>query len=102
MIKMGFSKSFPRTTDKSVYPIWEEISLTEAEETEQEVIARKENIEKIHQCIKDAKTIIESEGLKPFQTDMVNMAIALFEKRGSHEIYYKENKAKEKFDEKFA
>ena len=98
---MGFSKSFPRTTDKSVYPIWEEISLTEAEETEQESIARRENIEKIHQCIKDAKTIIESEGLKPFQTDMVNMAITLFEKRGSHEIYYKENKAKEKFDKKF-
>ncbi len=98
---MTFSKSFPRTTDKSVYPVWEEISLTEAEETEQESIARRENIEKIHQCIKDAKTIIESEGLKPFQTDMVNMAIALFEKRGSHEIYYKENKAKEKFDEKF-
>ena len=99
---MGFSKSFPRTTDKSVYPVWEEISLIEAEETEQESIARRENIEKIHQCIKDAKTIIESEGLKPFQTDMVNMAIALFEKRGSHEIYYKENKAKEKFDEKFS
>ena len=98
---MGFSKSFPRTTDKSVYPIWEEISLTEAEETEQESIARRENIEKMHQCIKDAKTIIESEGLKPFQTDMVNMAITLFEKRGSHEIYYKENKAKEKFDKKF-
>ena len=98
---MGFSKSFPRTTDKSVYPIWEEISLTEAEETEQESIARRENIEKIHQCIKDAKTIIEGEGLKPFQTDMVNMAIVLFEKRGSHEIYYKENKAKEKFDKKF-
>ena len=99
---MGFSKSFPRTTDKSVYPIWEEISLTEAEESEQESIARRENIEKMHQCIKDAKTIIESEALKPFQTDMVNMAIALFEKRGSHEIYYKENKAKEKFDEKFS
>lgn len=98
---MGFSKSFPRTTDKSVYPIWEEISLSKEEETEQESIARRENIEKIHQCIKDAKTIIESEGLKPFQTDMVSMAIALFEKRGSHEIYYKENKAKEKFDKKF-
>ncbi len=99
---MGFSKSFPRTTDKSVYPIWEEISLSKEEETEQESLARRENIEKIHQCIKDAKTIIESEGLKPFQTDMVNMAIALFEKRGSHEIYYKENKAKEKFDKKFS
>jgi len=99
---MGFNKSFPRTTDKSVYPVWEEISLTEAEETEQESLARKENIEKMRQCIKDAKTIIETERLKPFQTDMVNMAIALFEKRGSHEIYYKENKAKEKFDEKFS
>lgn len=98
---MAFSKSFPKTTDKSVYPRWEEISLTGVEETEQESLARKENIEKMHQCINDAKTIIEIEKLKPFQTDMVNMAIALFEKRGSHEIYYKENKAKEKFDERF-
>ncbi len=99
---MTFSKSFPRTTDKSVYPRWEEISLTEAEEAEQESIARQENIKKMHQCIKDAKSIIEAEALKPFQTDMVNMAIALFEKRASHEIYFKENKAKEKFDEKFS
>ena len=98
---MVFSKSFPRTTDKSVYPRWEEITLTETEEKAQEALARKDNIQKMHECIKDAKTIMESEGLKPFQTDMINMAIALFEKRGSHEIYYKENKAKEKFDEKF-
>jgi len=39
---MGFSKSFPRTTDKSVYPIWEEISLSKEEETEQESLARRE------------------------------------------------------------
>jgi hypothetical protein len=98
---MAFSKSFPHTTDKSVYPTWEEINLNDAEEKEQEAIARRENIQKMHESIKDAKAIIESQGLKPFQTDMVNMAIALFEKRGSHEIYYKENKAKEKFDIKF-
>jgi hypothetical protein len=96
-----FSKSFPRTTDKSVYPIWEEISLTDEEEKEQESLARKENVSTMRECITDAKSIIEEEGLKPFQTDMINIARSLFEKRASHEIYYKENKAKEKFDEKF-
>jgi len=95
---MAFSKSFPRTSDKSVYPKWEEINLTSVEEQQQEVLARKENIQKMQESIEDAKTIVQVLGLKPFQTDMVNIAIALFEKRGSHEIYYKENKAKEKFD----
>ena len=98
---MAFNKSFPRTTDKSVYPKWEEIELTEEEEKEQEVLARKENIQRMEESIDDAKTIIESKGLKPYQTDMVNMALALFEKRASHEIFYKDNKAKEKFDKKF-
>jgi hypothetical protein len=97
---MVFSKSFPKTSDKSVYPKWEEITLTDIEEKEQEVLCRKDNIEKMKECITDAKQIIESGRLKPFQTDMIHMAIALFEKRASHEIYYKENKAKEKFDEK--
>ncbi|MEK6916894.1 MAG: hypothetical protein AABW92_04065 [Nanoarchaeota archaeon] len=98
---MGFNKSFPHTTDKSVYPKWEEIELSDDEENEQEILARKENIQRMKESIDDAKTIIESKGLKPYQTDMVNMALALFEKRASHEIFYKENKAKEKFDEKF-
>lgn len=102
VIFMGFSKSFPRTTDKSVYPRWEEIILTDVEEKEQEVLARKENIQKMRECITDAKAIMENKRLKPFQTDMINIAITLFEKRGSHEVYYKENKAKEKFDEKFS
>ena len=96
---MAFSKSFPRTSDKSVYPKWEEIKLTNIEEQQQELLARKENIQKMQESIEDAKNIVQVLGLKPFQTDMVNIAIALFEKRGSHEIYYKENKAKEKFDE---
>lgn len=96
-----FSKSFPRTTEKSTYPIWEEITLSEEEEKAQEKIARSENISKMHESIADAKKIIESNKLKPYQTDMINIAIALFEKRGSHEIYYKENKAKEKFDRLF-
>ena len=44
---------------------------------------------------------MKSKGLKPYQTDMVNMALSLFDKRASHEIFYKENKAKEKFDKEF-
>jgi hypothetical protein len=55
---------------------------------------------KMHESIQDAKVIMEKEDLKPFQTDMVHIALALFEKRASHEIYYKENKAKELFDKK--
>ena len=95
---MTYSKSFPRTTDKSTYPIWEEIKLTDVEETEQEVRTRKENINLMKECITDAKEIIENKGLKDYQTDVINMAISLFEKTASHVVYYKEEKAKEKFD----
>ena len=95
---MTYSKSFPRTTDKSTYPIWEEIKLTDVEETEQEVRTRKENINLMKECITDAKEIIENKGLKDYQTDVINMAISLFEKRASHVVYYKEEKAKGKFD----
>ena len=98
---MVFNKSFPHTTEKSVYPKWEEITLNNEEEKKQEAIARRENIQKMQECIDDSKSIMESKALKPYQTDMINIAIALFDKRGGHEIYYKENKAKEKFDEKF-
>ncbi|MCM2325364.1 MAG: hypothetical protein NDI94_02785 [Candidatus Woesearchaeota archaeon] len=96
---MTFSKSFPITSDKS-FTKWEEITLTNEEERYQESLARKDNIKKMNECIEDAKKIIEGNRLKPYQTDMIHVAIALFEKRGSHEIYYKENKAKEKFDQK--
>ncbi|MBN2421689.1 hypothetical protein JXB41_00560 [Candidatus Woesearchaeota archaeon] len=98
---MVFYKTFPRTTDKSTYPVWEEITLTDAEEKEQEEIARRENINLMKECIDDADKIMQEKNLKPFQTDKINIAIALFEKRASHEVYFKERKAKEKFDEKF-
>jgi len=95
---MPFSKSFPKATDKTVYPRWEEVYLSEEEEREQEQKARLENIRLIKECIDDANKILKEKHLKYYQTDIVNMAIALFEKRASHSVYYKENKAKEKFD----
>jgi hypothetical protein len=96
---MVFTKAFAITSDKS-YTRWEDVTLTEQEEMEQEKLAREENISKMKESIDDARQIMKEKSLKEYQTDMINLAITLFEKRGSHEIYYKENKAKEKFDKK--
>lgn len=97
---MTFSKNFPKEIEGSSYPRWVEIKLTESEEKEQERLCRERNIEIMKECIEDAKSIIKEKGLKDFQTNQIQIAIALFEKRSSHEIYWKENKAKEKFDSK--
>ena len=53
------------------------------------------------ECIDDAKALMQEKGLKDYQTDLINIAVALFEKRASHVIYWKESKAKEKFDKMF-
>ena len=99
---MTYSKSFPRTLEGSSYPIWEEITLTIEEEKNCEDQAKKENIELMMECIDNAKGILEVKHLKPYQTDLVHMAVALFEKRSSHAVYFKEKKAKEKFDKTFS
>ncbi|MFH1400743.1 MAG: hypothetical protein ABIH41_04435 [Nanoarchaeota archaeon] len=95
---MPFSKAFPRTVDGSNYPRWEEVFLTEAEESQMEANTRSINIDMIKECIQDAKDILKDENLKDFQTNVIQLAIALFEKRASHVVYAKEEKAKEKFD----
>ena len=98
---MGFSKSFPRTVEGSTYPIWEEIKLTEKEEKEEEAKCRKKNISLMKGCVEDAKEVMKDKTLKNFQSDLINIAISLFEKRASHAVYWKESKAKKKFDELF-
>jgi len=98
---MVFSKSFPRTTDKSNYPTWEEIFLTTEEETKQEKNCRDKNIILMKECIEDAKNLFSEKNLKDFQSDVIKTAISLFEKRASHEVFWKESKAKDKFDKLF-
>ena len=56
------------------------------------------NIEIMKQCMEDAMRIFNEKNLKRYQTDLISVSIALFEKRASHEIFWKESKAKEKFD----
>ena len=98
---MPFSKTFPKTTNKSVYPKWIEVTLTEAEEAEQEAKARLQNIVLMKDCIEDAMQIIKEKKLQRYQSDLVAIATSLFDKRASHEIFWKESKAKERFDKEF-
>ena len=98
---MPFSKSFPKHSKTSTYPQWEEITLTEEEEKEVEQKSKEENIKLFKECIEDAKSILIGKGLNESNSDIIKVAVALFEKRSSHEVYWKENKAKEKFDEMF-
>ena len=99
---MPFSKSFPRTIKGSNYPKWEDIFISEEEETIEEQKCRVENIRLMKECIEDAKTIFSEKDLKRYQTDLIRLAIALFEKRASHSVYWKERKAKDKFDKLYS
>lgn len=98
---MAFFKTFPRTLKGSSYPIWEEVTLSDEEEKRAEIEAKEENISLMKECIDEAKKILTEKGFKFYQSDVVNLAVSIFDKSASHSVYYKENKAKEKFDERF-
>ena len=95
---MPFSKNFPRTIEGSNYPKWEEVFLTEKEEKAVEERCRQENLVLMKECVEDAKKLMAEKNLKEYQSDLMQLAIALFEKRASHAVYSKESLAKEKFD----
>ena len=96
---MAFSKTFPRTLKGSTYPLWEEIYLSDKEEREVEEHARKENVLLMKECLDEAKKILIEKGYKEYQSDTIRMAISLFDKVSSHQIYHKERRVKEIFDE---
>ena len=97
---MAFSKSFPRTIPGTNYPIWEEIVLTNEEEKRVEEECHQENIKILDICLRDAKFLAIKNSINNDE-NITKLAIALFEKKSSHEIFWKESKAKEKFDQKF-
>jgi hypothetical protein len=94
---MVFSKSFPKK-GLAGYPEWEEVIISGEDEKLIDEKARMENIALFSQCIDDAKSMLIKKGLMENDVNVVNAAVALFEKRASHSIYFKERKAKEKFD----
>ncbi len=93
---MAFTKSFRKKTDKLSIPTWVDVTLSEEEEKAVEEKARQENIILMKQCIDDAKQILIEKNMNERDSDLLTVAIALFEKRASHSIYWKENRAKEK------
>ncbi len=97
---MAFSKSFPKTLEGVSYPKWIEIYLSENEESEVEEKTRLDNKELMIKCIEDAKDIARLSQLNNYQSDIINMAISLFEKLASHSVYAKERRCKDKFDKK--
>ena len=96
---MPFSKTFPKTVPGSSYPVWEEVFLTEEEEKQVEERCQKENFKIFDDSIQDARMLAIKNGMNTDE-NVARLAIALFEKRASHVVFFKENKAKEKFDEK--
>lgn len=96
---MAFSKTFPKTIPGTNYPQWEEVFLSQDEESEAEEQCRKENFQLIDECLQDAKTLVIKNGINTDE-NRAQVAIALFEKRASHVVFWKESKAKEKFDQK--
>ncbi len=97
---MAFSKTFPKTIPGSNYPVWEEIVLTEEEETEAAEQCQRENVQLLDACLQEAQSLAIKNRINT-EENVTQIAIALFEKRASHEVFWKENKAKEKFDKMF-
>lgn len=94
---MAFSKTFPKTIPGTNYPVWEEVYLTEEEEREVEERCKRENFLLMDESLSEAKSLAIKKGINEDEIT-ASIAIALFEKKASHVVFMKENKAKEKFD----
>jgi hypothetical protein len=96
---MAFSKSFPKTLPGTNYPVWEEITLTAEEEQLVEEECKKTNFLIMDEAIREARMLAIKNGMNE-DSNIVQVAKSLFDKRASHLIFWKESKAKEKFDQK--
>ena len=95
---MAFSKSFPKKVEGSNYTEWVEVELSAEEEKKASNDCKRHNFTMMLECIDDAKLIVRDKLLMESQMPLTEIAIALFEKRASHEVFFKEKLAKEKFD----
>jgi len=80
---------------------WQEVFLSSKEEKEEEQKARESNIFLMKQCLEDAKSMVTKLGFKRYKNNLVSFALALYKKRASHSVFWKEERCKEKFQELF-
>ena len=95
---MSFSKAFAKNIEGSNYAKWIEVFLDSAEEKDAEKLCRSDNIEIMKECVNDALMIMKEKDLKDYQSDVISIAVSLFNKRASYSVHWKEKMAKEKFD----
>jgi len=95
---MTFKKSFPHQKAEGAFTNWVEIALSNDDEKKAQDKARDEQVATYNQCLDDAREILLKNGMKAFDPNMIAVANALFEKRASHTVYYKEEAARDKFD----
>lgn len=95
---MAFSKRFPKDVPGSRFPEWVDVSLTDAQEAKVEAEAREEHIALMKECLADAYQVLKDKELKDYQTNVVQMAVALFDKRASHVVWHKEEAARLQFE----
>ena len=94
---MVYVKSFPKNSATPTE--WVKIKLSEKDEKEIEKSVRVKNALLFDECLNDATGILRAGALKEYQTNIVNIARALFEKRASHLVYQKEAYCREKFEQ---
>ncbi len=95
---MPFSKRFPKTIPGTNFPLWEDIFLTGEEEKQVEEDCRKENFRILDCCLAEAKALAIKRSINT-ENNVTRLAIALFEKQASHLVFWKESRAKEKFEQ---
>ena len=95
---MAFSKNFPKQVPGSNYPLWEEVTLNADEEKSVEEHCRRENFRLLDESLQEAKALAIKHMMN-MEEIVARLAIALFEKKASHTVFWKEHKAKEKFDQ---
>lgn len=101
---MSLAKRFPTEVNKEITTKetrWEEYNLTQKEEKliHNQSVARHKAL--FAECFSLASKIIEDEGAKPYQTSLVNVAIALFNKHARHEHFMQEEFLRLKHEKKY-
>ncbi|MEK6938014.1 MAG: hypothetical protein AABX04_03130 [Nanoarchaeota archaeon] len=94
---MAFSKTFPKNIPGTNFPVWEEVFLTLEEEKQVEEKCKQENVVLMDDCLREAKALAIRHSVND-EANVVGIATSLFDKRASHVVFWKENRAKEKFD----
>ncbi len=90
---MSLAKRFPVEVNREVTKKetqWEEYNLSseEVRRIYNQSMARHKKL--FSACFETAKTLLEEQGAKPYQTSLVNVALALFNKHARHEHYMQE------------